>query len=111
MKTIQIYTDDTRGVKETFQVIAAIWGEPQNCKLYSDSIEAIIKSNDQLGSDFKGLHAYNLNADNWTTLGIAFQEVIEKLFKFITTDKLNIQITLVSQDRYYANAGYLKNLI
>lgn len=111
MKNIQIYTDDTRGVKQTFQVIATIWGEPANCKLYSDSVEAIIKSNTRLGADFKGLHSYNLNADNWTTLGTTFQQVLEKLFEFVSDGKLNIQITLVSQNRYDANAGYLKNLI
>ena len=111
MKTIQIYTDDTRDDKQTFQVIASIWGLPENCKSYSDSVDAIIKSNTRLGADFKGLHSYNLSDSNWSTLGVTFQQVLEKHFEFVTTDKLNIQLTLVSKNRYDANAGYLKNLI
>ncbi len=111
MNIIQIYTDDTRDDKQTFQVISAIWGLPENCKSYSDSVEAIIKSNTRLGVNFKGLHSYNLNDKNWSTLGVTFQQVLEKLFEFVTSGKLNLQLTIVSKNSYEANAGYLKNLI
>jgi hypothetical protein len=111
MKTIQIYTDDTRDDKQTFQVISSIWGLPDNCKSYSDEVKIIIKSNTRLGTDFKGLHSYNLNDSNWSTLGITFEQVLNKLFEYVTTGKLNIQLTLVSRNRYDSNAGYLKNLL
>ena len=111
MKKIQIYADDTRDDKQTFQVISTIWGLPENCNSYSDSVEAIIKSNTRLGTDFKGLHSYKLSDGNWSTLGVTFQQVLEKLFEYVTTGKLNLQLTLVSKKRYEANAGYLKNLI
>jgi len=111
MKKIQIFTDDTRDDKQTFQVISSIWGETDNCKAYIDEVEAIIKSNKKLGADFKGLHSYNLNDSNWTTLGTTFEEVLNKLFEYVASNKLNIQLTLVSRNKYESNAGYLKNLI
>ena len=111
MKTIQIYTDDTRDDKQTFQVISAIWGQPESCRTYSDEVETIIKSNTRLGADFKGLHSYNLNDSNWSTLGVTFEQVINKLFEYVSAGKLNLQMTLVSKNRYDSNAGYLKNLL
>jgi len=111
MKTIQVYTDDTRDDKQTFQVISSIWGEPKICKAYSDEVDAIIKSNTRLGTDFKGLHSYNLSDKNWLTLGVTFKQVLNKLFEYVSNGKLNLQLTLVSSNRYDANAGYLKNLI
>lgn len=111
MKTIQIFTDDTRDDKQTFQVISAIWGQPENCKAYSDEVETIIKSNTRLGTDFKGLHSYNLSDSNWSTLGVTFEQVLNKLFEYVSDGKLNLQLTLVSRNRYDSNAGYLKNLI
>jgi len=111
MKTIQIFTDDTRDDKQTFQVISAIWGQPENFKAYSDEVENIIKNNTRLGADFKGLHSYNLNDSNWSTLGVTFEQVLNKLFEYVSDGKLNLQLTLVSRNRYDSNAGYLKNLI
>jgi hypothetical protein len=64
IKKIQVFTDDTRDDKQTFQVISSIWGKPNNCKSYIDEVEAIIKNNKKLGTDFKGLHSYNLNDSN-----------------------------------------------
>jgi len=111
MKTIQIFTDDTRDDTQTCQVISAIWGQPDNCKAYSDKVETIIKSNTRLETDFKGLHSYNLSDSNWSTLGVTFEQVLNKLFKYVSAGKLNLQLTLVSRNRYDSNAGYLKNLI
>ncbi len=111
MKIIQIYTDDTRDDKQTFQVISSIWGEPENCIAYSNEVDAIIKSNAKLGTEFKGLHSYNLSDSNWSTLGMTFEQVLNKLFEYVSIGKLNLQLTLVSRNRYDSNAGYLKNLI
>lgn len=111
MKKIQIFTDDTRDDKQTFQIISSIWGEPNNCVAYIDEVEAIIKNNKKLGADFKGLHSYNLNDSNWTTLGTTFEDVLNKLFEYVASGKLNIQLTLVSKNKYDSNTGYLKNLI
>ena len=111
MKKIQVFTDDTRDDKQTFQVISAIWGQPEICKAYSDEIDTIIKSNTRLGKDFKGLHSYNLNDGNWSTLGVTFEKVIDKLFEYVSAGKLNLHLTLVGKNRYDSNIGYLKNLI
>jgi hypothetical protein len=88
MKTIQIFTDDTRDDTQTFQVISAIWGQPDNCKAYSDEVETIIKSNTRLGTDFKGLHSYNLSDSNWSTLGVTFEQVLNKLLSMCLLENL-----------------------
>lgn len=111
MKTIQIFTDDTRDDKQSFQIISSIWGMPEICKAYSEEVDNIIKSNTRLGPDFKGLHSYNLSDGNWSTLGVTFEQVLNKLFEYVSLGKLNLQLTLVSRNRYDSNAGYLKNLI
>ncbi|MDD2196048.1 MAG: hypothetical protein PHE03_05170 [Bacteroidales bacterium] len=111
MKTIQIYTDDTRDDKQTFQIISTIWGQPVNCKEYSDEVETIIISNTRLGADFKGLHSYSLSDRNWSILGMTFKQVLNKLFEYVSVGKLNLQLTLVSKYKYDSNVGYLKNLI
>lgn len=109
--TVQIYSDDTSCNERTFQIIASIWGTPENCKNYSQEVDTIIKGNNKLGTDFKGLHSYKLNDKNWSTLGVKFEKVIEKLFEYVDNYKLDLKITLVSNYRFESNAGYLKNLI
>ena len=111
MRTIQIYTDETKDDKQTFQVIATIWGLPKYCKYYCDEVDIIIKSNLRLGKDFKGLHSYNLNVNNWSTLGITFEKVLDNLFEYAINGKLHLQLTLLGKGKYEANARYLKNLI
>ncbi len=111
MKTIQIFTDDTRDNEQTFQVISSIWGQPEICKTYLEEIDAIIKNNTRLGINFKGLHSYKLSGSNWATIGVTFERVLNKLFEYVSNKKLNIQLTLLSKNRYDSNTGYLKNLI
>ncbi len=109
--TVQLYSDETFCAAGSFDVIASIWGNPSHCSDYSNDVAGIIAANTRLGKDFKGLHAVNLNADNWSTLGPTFEAVLNKLFQYVSEGKLNIRVTLISGEKYEANAGYLKQLL
>lgn len=111
MAIIQIYTDETKDDNNSFQVVTTIWGQPIHCESYKNEVERIILSNSRLGADFKGLHAYKLGESNWSTLGSTYEAVLQLLFSYVGEHKLNLQITLVSKNRFEANAGFLKNLI
>lgn len=110
MTTIRLYTDDTWDNKHTFQVTSAIWGQPDNCEAYFDEVKTII-DRAEIGPDFKGLHSNKLSDRNWSTLGVIFKKVLNKLFQYVSEGKLNLQFTLIGKDKYNNNIEYLRELI
>lgn len=106
MKIIQIYTDEC--IDKSFKLYSSIWGSPENCKLFSIKIRQTLNGNIKIASNFKGLHANKLNANNWSALGKIFQQVLNELFEFEKYRKLNFHITLFGRNKYDSNVGYLK---
>lgn len=112
MATIQVYLDETKCNKNTFQVDVLICGSSNQCEHYEEQIRQIVEENvGILGKDFKAFHAKNLNEKNWHTIGNVFLKVIDKLFEFARTGTLKILVCLEAKEKYQANIAILKNLI
>lgn len=110
MSTIHIYSDGTKSQTNTFTIEAIIWGEAAQCQAYEADAAVIISNNPKLGADFQGFHAYNLNEQNWSVLGTAYEQLLALLTSYIHAGRLRAHWVITSQTRYAANAGYLKEL-
>lgn len=102
---INIYLDESKGFKETFQIYSVIYGSPNSCQDYINEIEEIVEKNRSiLKNDFNGFHSSNFKKNHTKV----YQEVLQKLSDFILDKKLCLLIYLESKEKKELNSNYIK---
>lgn len=109
MAILQVYSDDTSASDNTLKITVTISGTPEHCERYRNLIDKIIL-NGKKGADFKGIHALNINDDNWNSTGKIAENILATLKSFIDSGELKAMILLQGKENFDANAGYLKDL-
>lgn len=111
MKTIQIYSDETKSANKSFMIYSMIYGSPPQIDILNKRLKSVIHPENSIDSDFKGLHAYNLNEKNWHKTGKKYENSLDILENSIINNEIGIKISIIGIEKYNQNVGALREIL
>lgn len=107
MKTIQLYSDETKPDNKTFLIYSMIYGTPEQIEILN---QKIVKSLGQLDSNNKGLHSHKLNVKKKNEF-TKYEKVLDILQDSIIKNEIQAQLYLIGSEKNKSNTGRLKSII
>lgn len=108
MKTIQLYSDETKPTNNnTFLIYSMIYGTPEQIEILN---QKIVKSLGLLDANNKGLHSCKLNMKKMNKFS-KYENILDILQDSIVKNEIHAQLLIIGSEKNKSNTGRLKKIV